>query len=130
MKYISKSFYFLIATLSPVSVLAADLGLTKAQGIGLQGDLAGMIAKLITTALGLVGAIALAMIVYGGFLYITAAGDEKQITKGKTVIIYAVIGIIVIGISYALVQFVVGAFVDGGSTSGSSAGAGQTINGK
>ena len=94
---------------------AADLGLTKAEGIGLQGDLVGMIANIVKTALGLVGALALAFIVYGGFLYITAAGDTKQIDKGKTVIIYAIIGIIVIGVSYALVAFVVGAFGGGGS---------------
>lgn len=116
-KIVSVASLFLV----PAFVLAADLGLGNAKGIGLQGDLPGMIATIIKYALGLVGAIALAMIVYGGFLYITAAGDQKQIEKAKIVIIYAVIGIVVIGVSYALVQFVVGAF-NGTSGSGSSNG--------
>lgn len=119
----NKLIFPLLSFLLPLSAFAADLGLSKAGSIGLQGDLVGMIANLVKTALGLVGAVALAMIVYGGFLYITAAGDAKQIDKAKTVIIYAVIGIIVIGVSYALVAFVVGAFGgSGGGTGGGTSG--------
>jgi hypothetical protein len=108
--------------LFPVVALAADLGLDAAKGIGLEGDLVGMIGVVVKYSLGLVGALALAMIVYGGFLYITAAGDPKQIEKAKTVIIYAIIGIIVIGVSFALVSFVVDAF--SGNSSNSSGGNG------
>lgn len=112
----------------PIVVSAADLGLGNAGGIGLQGNLTGIIANVIKVALGLVGVLALAYIVYGGFLYISAAGDAKQIDKAKTVIIYAVIGIIVIGISYALVQFVIGA-IGGGSGGGAGGGTGGGLNG-
>lgn len=108
--------------LFPVISLAAGLGLDAAKDVGgLKGDLVGMIANVIEYALGLVGVLALAMIVYGGFLYVTAAGDEKQITKGKTVLIYSIIGIIVIGVAYSLVSFILGAFIgvnsgDGGNS--------------
>jgi hypothetical protein len=104
----------------PVVVFAADtLGLDKAD-VGLsKGSLESMIANIVKAGLTLVGAIALAMIVYGGFLYISAAGDEAQIKKAKTVLIYAIIGIIVIGLAYALVAFVIGAFGGGGGGSGS-----------
>jgi hypothetical protein len=47
-------------------------------------------------------------------LYITAAGDPKQIEAGKTAIVGAVIGIIVIGLAFAIVEFVVRA-MGGGS---------------
>lgn len=116
-----KILYILLAYLLPIPAFASDLGLSKASGMGLEGDLVGMIKKIVVAGLTLVGAVALAMIVYGGFLYISAAGDESQIKKAKTVIIYAIIGIIVIGVAYALVAFVIGAF--GSGSTGTDAGA-------
>lgn len=113
-------YYSLIGWLLPVFAFASDtLGLGKAN-VGLStNSLESMIATIVKTGLTLVGALALAMLVYGGFLYITAAGDTKQIDKAKTVIIYAIIGIIVIGLAYSVVAFVIGAF-GGGTSSGSS----------
>ncbi|MDO8511666.1 MAG: hypothetical protein Q7S57_00160 [bacterium] len=115
-----KKYLATLLWLTPLFVLADGLGLDAAKNVGgLKGGLVEMITNLIKSALGLVGVLALAMIVYGGFLYVTAAGDEKQITKGKTVLIYAIIGIIVIGVAYSLVSFVIGAFISGGSGGGS-----------
>lgn len=99
-----------------------DLG--AAQAVGLPGGLQNLIGKLIQAALTLVGTAALAYLVYGGFLYITAAGDEKQISKAKTILTYAIIGIVVIGLSFAIVQFVIGAFQGG---AGGGQGGGQNI---
>lgn len=81
-----------------------DIGLSKT-------SLPAMIVAVVNYSLVLVAALALAMIVYGGFLYITAHGESQQVEKAKTVIIYAVIGIVVIGLAAALVNFVVGAVV-------------------
>jgi len=81
-----------------------DIGLSKV-------SLPEMIVKVVNFSLGLVAALALAMIVYGGFLYITAHGETQQVEKAKTVIIYAVIGIVVIGLAAAVINFVVGAVV-------------------
>jgi len=50
------------------------------------------------------GLIATVMVIYGGFLYITSGGDDSGAEKGKKILIYAAIGIIVILISYALVN--------------------------
>ena len=72
-------------------------------------DLPSTIVMIVNYALTIVGVIALAYIVYGGFLYITAHGDSGQVDSAKEIIIYAVIGIVVIGVAAALVNFVVGA---------------------
>ncbi|MFH1375499.1 MAG: MMCAP2_0565 family pilin-like conjugal transfer protein [Patescibacteria group bacterium] len=53
-----------------------------------------------------VGAIAIAAIVYAGFLYLTAAGNQEQTEKAKKIIIWVVIGIIVIVSAYAIVNTV------------------------
>ena len=81
------------------------------------GDLPSLIAQIVKMGLLLVGVIALAFIVYGGFRYITSRGDEREVEEAKNTITYAVIGIIVIGLAYAIISFVVAA-LGGGSTGG------------
>ena len=51
------------------------------------------------------GLIAIAFIIYAGFLFIVAGGDEEQVGKAKKIILYAGLGIIVILFSYAIVEF-------------------------
>ena len=48
----------------------------------------------------------LIVLIYGGFLYITSAGNADNATKGKTAIINAIIGIVIIVLSYVIVQIV------------------------
>lgn len=87
-----------------------------AQGMGLEyvdsydppaRDLPSTILQIVNYVLVIVGVVALAYLVYGGFLYITAQGDGKKIEQAKNTIIYAVIGIVVIGIAAAVVNFVI-----------------------
>lgn len=55
--------------------------------------------------------IAVLMIVYGGFTYITAAGDPAKAGKGKTILTYAIIGLAIALIAKlipSLVRFIIG----------------------
>jgi hypothetical protein len=65
-----------------------------------------LIGKIINAALGIVGSLALLMFIYGGFTWMTAAGNEQSVTKGKDILIWATVGLIVIFSAYALVKFV------------------------
>ena len=65
------------------------------------------IGQIIKGLLGIVGSIALAMFVYGGFLWMTAAGDKSKVTKGRETMLWATLGLAVIFSSYALVRFVI-----------------------
>jgi hypothetical protein len=65
-----------------------------------------LIGKIIKAVLGVVGSIALVMFIYGGFMWMTAAGNQERVTKGKEILIWATIGLIVIFTSYALVSFI------------------------
>ncbi len=65
-----------------------------------------LIGKVIIAALGIVGSIALLMFIYGGFVWMTAAGNQEMVTRGRNILIWAAIGLIVIFSSYALVKFV------------------------
>ena len=66
------------------------------------------IISYITTFLYL---IAVALALYGGFLMLTAAGDEEKVKKGKTVLIQAALGLLVIFLASTLVSFIIGAVV-------------------
>lgn len=66
-----------------------------------------LIGRIINAVLGIVGSIALAMFIYGGFTWMTAAGGAEKVQKGKDILIWAAIGLVVIFASYALVNFVI-----------------------
>jgi PKD repeat protein len=62
-------------------------------------------AKNITNfALGFLGLIAVLIIVYSGFKYVTSNGSEDQAGEAKKGITYALIGILIIFASYAIVN--------------------------
>lgn len=65
-----------------------------------------LIGKVIVAALGVVGSLALLMFIYGGFVWMTAAGNQEMVTRGRNVLIWATIGLIIIFSSYAIVRFV------------------------
>ena len=54
--------------------------------------------------LGFLALVAMIALIFAGFLYITAAGNEEQAGKAKKIIIWVVVGIIVILLAYALVN--------------------------
>lgn len=66
-----------------------------------------IIGKIIKQALGIVGSLALVMFIWGGIVWMTSAGSSEKVTKGKNIIIWAAIGLVVIFSSYALVKFVI-----------------------
>lgn len=73
---------------------------------------ASLIGQVIGVGLGLVGVIFLALMVYGGFLWMTARGNEKQATQAKELIFAAIIGVIIIAAAYVITNFVIGALTE------------------
>lgn len=51
--------------------------------------------------------VAIAMLVVGGYIFITSAGDPEKIEKGQKAITAAIIGLIIVFIARAIVFFVV-----------------------
>ncbi|MFH1375500.1 MAG: hypothetical protein ABIH35_02410 [Patescibacteria group bacterium] len=74
------------------------------KGIAVTGSLTKAILNWTNFFLGFFALIAMVALIYAGFLYVTAAGNDEQATKAKKIIIWVVIGIIVILLAYALVN--------------------------
>lgn len=73
-----------------------------------------LISTIINTVLSFLGVIFLILMVYGGYMWMTAAGDEQKVDKAKDLIKNAIIGLIIVIAAYAISYFVLGEF--GGST--------------
>ncbi|WKZ28797.1 MAG: pilin [Patescibacteria group bacterium] len=99
----------------------AQFGLDAAAPSSLKGnkDLLATIGRLIQTVLSYLGVLFLILMLYSGFLYMTARGDDKKIDTAKKIISGAVTGLIIIAASYALTAFVINA-VAGTASSGSA----------
>jgi len=57
--------------------------------------------------LGISGSVVLLMFVYGGFMWITAGGNEARIKKGKDVLVGTVIGLLIIFGAYTAINVVI-----------------------
>ena len=59
----------------------------------------------------LLGTIFIVLIVYGGFVWMTAAGDENRVSKAKDVIRNGTIGVVLIIGAFAITRFVLGGLI-------------------
>ena len=59
--------------------------------------------------LGIVGAIAVLFIIYGGFRYITSQGNQQQMDTAKNILIKAIIGLVIVVVAYVIVRIIVSA---------------------
>ena len=65
-----------------------------------------LFSKIINAVLGIVGSLALVMFIYGGFIWMLAAGNKERVQKGKDVLVWATIGLVIIFSAYALVSMI------------------------
>lgn len=90
------------------------LGLKFAQDIGGgTQDIRTTIAGVIKGFMGLLGMVAVVIILLGGFKWMTAAGSEEKVAEAKKLIISGIIGIFIILSAYAISNFVVGSILNG-----------------
>jgi len=93
---------------------SSDLGIEYATSIGLgTRDVRETVGSVIRAFMGLLGIVAVCLILYGGFKWMTAGGNEEQVGEAKKIIISGVIGLVIIMSAYAIATFVVGAIING-----------------
>lgn len=67
------------------------------------------ISQVIASILSLLGIIFLGLLIYAGFTWMTAEGDESKIEKAKKIITQALIGLVIILAAYAISFFIINA---------------------
>lgn len=73
-------------------------------------DIRAKVMRLLSLASTLSVAVAFGMILYAGFLYLTSAGNPKQIDAAKKQLFYTAIGCFIIACAYMIVKLYVDAF--------------------
>lgn len=83
------------------------LGLEYGQATGLgHADIRFTVANIIVVALGLLGTVSVVLMLYAGFKWMTAGGNEENVKEAQNIIKYAVIGLAIILSAYAITRFV------------------------
>ncbi|MDO8261358.1 MAG: pilin, partial [Candidatus Magasanikbacteria bacterium] len=105
---------FLIGSINPAIAGCSGVG-TPGGDVCIENPLTGdstqtepavLIGSIINAVMGVVGSLALAMFIYGGFMWMLSAGNDQRVQKGKDILTWATLGLIVIFSSYALVKLV------------------------
>jgi len=86
--------------------LLQEVGKTSGYNISEQNTLAGLIGSIVQVLLSLLGVIFIVLMVYAGYNWMTASGDQAKVDKAKDTIQRAVIGLILIVGAYAIYIFV------------------------
>lgn len=69
-------------------------------------DLFGLSSGIINLLLGIIGAILVIVIAYGGVQYLTAGPETEKAELGRKTLEYAIVGLIIILASLAIVTFI------------------------
>jgi len=71
-----------------------------------------IVSDIITILLSFVGVIFLILTIWGGYLWMTAGGNEEQVTKAKTIIRNGAIGIAIVLAAYLITYAVTKLLID------------------
>jgi hypothetical protein len=116
---------FFLASAAPVLAqddpfgLQTTVGKVKQRG-AFYTSLEGIIGQVVTVVLGLVGIVFFLMMLYAGFLWMTARGAQDQVKKAKDMIAAAIIGLMLVVSAYAIATFVITNLAKGGPSAQST----------
>ena len=83
-----------------------------------------VVAVVIRTLLSFLGIIFVLLIIYAGFLWMTAAGAEEKIGKAKAIMVSAIIGLVIVLSAYSITIFVLDNILN---ATGSGGGGGSSV---
>lgn len=69
-------------------------------------DLRVVVARIIQIFFSVLGIIAVAIIFYGGFLWMTSGGNEETVAKAKRTLTNSIIGLVIIFAAFSIVSFI------------------------
>jgi hypothetical protein len=103
------SFFCLVAFThaAQAQIIDTDLYTDITEETGLGGSQPTTVAAVLINAfLGVLAIIGIVLIVYGGFIWMTSAGNTEKVDKAKKLLISATIGLAIILASYGIALYV------------------------
>ncbi len=94
-------------------------GFDRPGGLSTQTSFVVLVGTILNWFLGFVGTLAFLMFVWAGFSYMLSRGQGEKVKKAKTIMTYAVTGIVIILLAYAAVTTITN-YLDTGSMYGNA----------
>jgi len=79
---------------------------TAARETGGQADAKSAVGVALNTVFGIVGVVAVVMVVIGGVSYTTSQGDPGKLKKARDTILYGIIGMVISLSAFAITGFI------------------------
>ncbi len=108
--------YELLTNIASGATSRALSGVTNINTVDANTDLNAMIGTILSAVYGVVGIIAVVMIILGGISYATSQGDPGKVKKGKDTILYGIIGLVIVLLAFAITNFVLTNFFGAATT--------------
>ena len=110
LKMIKKFYYGLLLILlaMPISVKAITILPDTDPATWSTGEIGKLIDNLIALVTDLAGGIAIIFLIWGGFQYFTAFGNEEKANKAKTTITWAIVGLVFIILARIITDEIIG----------------------
>lgn len=89
-----------------------DIGSAAEYGTPEGASLPVLVGNVINIFLSVIGVILVVLMVYGGYLWMTARGDDDRVKQAKQTIQNAIIGLVIILLAYSISSFVVNKLVN------------------
>jgi heme/copper-type cytochrome/quinol oxidase subunit 2 len=67
----------------------------------------GLVKNIINILSAVVGILAVIMIIYAGFRYVTSGGSDEGVKAAKNTILYAIVGLVIVALAQLIVHFVI-----------------------
>lgn len=107
-----------VVTTAPMAALAqsSSFGSKYLNQVGQKSEVSGLaraniydvVARLINIIISLLGTVLLGYLLFAGYLWMTAQGDDKQVQRAKDMIKNAIIGLVIVAAAFAITNFVLG----------------------
>lgn len=127
MKKIFIALFLFAALVLPTTAMALDLGSNVAKKTAINAGFSGNTTEttfaenlgvIVRSALSFIGVIFMILMVYAGYLWMNARGDESKVDKAQSIIRAAIIGLIIAVGAWSITNFVIPAVLE--RTAGSS----------
>lgn len=89
-----------------LNATAAKVNAFKGQTVNPDTFIQTKTGEVIGVLLSFVGVLFLILVIYAGLMWMTAQGNDQQVTKAKDLLINSIIGIIIVFSAYALTIFI------------------------
>lgn len=125
--YISIFILLLAVFLLPnfVSADEVNVGLEYGEQIGLgSNDPRIVIAKIVRVALGFLGILAVSLIMYAGWIWMSSEGNEEDVNRAKSILKNAIIGLIIVLSAFSIVSFILNKMLESTGSGGLGPGGG------